>query len=644
MATAARNKLSTARPKRGSAKSASQPKSSARTASRQAQRRATVLTLPVKPRRNPKNAAAEPGNKAQAASLRAGRANASGSADSSAKATQAANDPLRMFGTQAFSLGGSLAQGLQGMGNLSWPEHFLSRVQDDYLRQVQQWWDDIVLRRSNPVPEDKRFASEHWAQQPMAAFMAAMYLLNAQTLSRMAEGLQGDDTAKARMKFAVQQWVEAACPANYLALNPEALNLALQTKGESLKLGLQHLLQDLAKGQLSQTDEARFEVGKNLAITPGSVVFENELFQLIEYRAQTAQVHQRPLLMVPPCINKFYILDLQPGNSLVEYAVAQGFRVFMVSWINPKEDLAQKTWDDYTEDGVIRAIDVVRDISGQDTINTLGFCIGGTLLAAALSVLQGRGRDVAESMTLLTAFLDFSNTGVMDVFIDEAMVKMRELTIGAQSPDRGGMMHGRDLATTFSFLRPTDLVWNYVVGNYLKGTTPPAFDLLYWNADSTNLPGPMYCWYLRNTYLENNLVVPGKVRVCGQPIHFQRLRMPTFIYGSKEDHIVPWDSAYASTQILRGPKTFVLGASGHIAGVINPPAKNKRHYWTSTKLTQSAPDWFASAREHPGSWWPQWTEWLASHSGPMVKAPKGEGNRHFKPLEAAPGRYVKARA
>ncbi len=531
---------------------------------------------------------------------------------------------------------------MQAMGSLSWPPEVMSSLQQDYVRQAQQLWDSAVSRGQVAL-SDKRFAAQPWGEQPMAAFTAAMYLLNARTLQRMAESVQGDAKTRARIRFAVQQWVEAACPANYLALNPEALDLAVKTQGESLQQGLQHLLEDLAKGHLSQSDEAQFEVGRNLAVTPGSVVFENEFFQLIEYRAQTAKVHAKPLLMVPPCINKYYILDLQPGNSLVEYAVSQGFRVFMVSWVNPDETLARKGWDDYVEHGVIRAIDAVRDISGQDTINTLGFCIGGTLLGVALSVLQGRGREVADSVTLLTSFLDFSNTGVLDVFIDEAAVRLREITIGAQSPVGGGLMHGADLATTFSFLRPTDLVWNYVVGNYLKGGTPPAFDLLYWNADSTNLPGPMYCWYLRHTYLENNLVVPGKVHCCGQAVALQKLRMPAFIYGSREDHIVPWDSAYASTQILRGPKTFVLGASGHIAGVINPPARNKRSYWTSERLGPDAPQWLETAQEHPGSWWPQWSAWLAKHSGALVKASAREGNRQYRPIEPAPGRYVRVK-
>jgi polyhydroxyalkanoate synthase len=362
----------------------------------------------------------------------------------------------------------------------------------------------------------------------------------------------------------------------------------------------------------------------------------------------TSKVHEVPFLFVPPCINKFYILDLQPDNSLVRYALLQGHRVFMVSWVNADESLAKASWDDYVEHGVMQAIETTREIAGVDQINALGFCVGGTLLATALATLAARGEKPVASLTLLTTFLDFANTGTMDIFVDEAMVRMREMTLGPSSPQGGGLMKGGDLAATFSFLRANDLVWNYVVGNYLKGEMPPAFDLLYWNSDSTNLPGPMYSWYLRNTYLENKLVQPGAVTVCGEPLDLSLIDVPTFIYGSREDHIVPWDGAYASTRVVSGPKTFVLGASGHIAGVINPPEKKKRNYWTNTKLAQRLPeqaqDWLATAQEHPGSWWPVWAEWLGKQAGDMVAAPKQAGDRRHPPIEAAPGRYVLRKA
>jgi polyhydroxyalkanoate synthase len=355
-------------------------------------------------------------------------------------------------------------------------------------------------------------------------------------------------------------------------------------------------------------------------------------------------VHERPMLMVPPCINKFYIMDLQPDNSLIRYTVEQGHRTFVVSWRNPDVSLADKTWDDYIEDAAIRAIDVVQELSGANTINTLGFCVGGTILATALAVLAARGKQPAESVTLLTTLLDFSDTGVLDLFVDEAGVKLREMTLGQQSPTGPGLLKGQELATTFSFLRPNDLVWNYVVGNYLKGEAPPAFDLLYWNGDATNLPGPMYCWYLRHTYLHDDLKQPGKLTVCGEKLDLARIKAPVFIYGSREDHIVPWKSAYASTRVMSGKKRFVLGASGHIAGVINPPAKKKRNYWTSAALPADADAWFAGATEVPGSWWPDWAGWLKPLSGALVTAPKAPGSRKFAPIEPAPGRYVLQKA
>jgi len=433
-------------------------------------------------------------------------------------------------------------------------------------------------------------------------------------------------------------------PSNYLALNPEAQQLALKTQGQSLAAGMKQLMGDAGKGHVSQTDVTAFEVGRNVATTEGSVVFENELFQLIEYKPLGAKVHERPMLMVPPCINKFYIMDLQPENSLIRYTVEQGHRTFVVSWRNPDASLADKTWDDYIEDAAIRAITVVQDITGAKTINTLGFCVGGTILATALAVLAARGQQPAQSVTLLTTLLDFSDTGILDLFIDEPGVKLREMTLGSQAPAGPALLKGQELATTFSFLRPNDLVWNYVVGNYLKGEAPPAFDLLYWNGDATNLPGPMYCWYLRHTYLQDELKQPGKLTVCGEKLDLTSIKAPVFIYGSREDHIVPWKAAYASTQVMSGKKRFVLGASGHIAGVINPPAKKKRNYWTNSALPASADAWFDTATEHPGSWWSDWAGWLKPLSGALVAAPKAPGGARYKPIEPAPGRYVKQKA
>ncbi len=532
-----------------------------------------------------------------------------------------------------------LAESLKGFAGFDLPAGALAALQTSYVRQAAELWNRAAAPGDRGAAlSDRRFAADEWLANPSSTYLASLHLLNARTLLELAEHVKADEKTRQRIRFAVQQWADATAPSNYLALNPEAQHKALETRGQSLAQGMQRLWHDVQQGHVSQTDESGFEVGRNVASSPGSVVFENELFQLVEYAPLTPQVHERPLLIVPPCINKFYILDLQPDNSFVRHAVSQGHRVYMLSWVNADESIADKTWDDYIEDGVIRAIGEVQAISRQATINTLGFCIGGTLLACGLAVLAARGEKAAESMTLLTSFLDFSDTGVLDLFVDENMVRMRESALGQH-----GLLEGKELARTFSFLRPNELVWNYVVGNYLKGETPPPFDLLYWNSDSTNLPGPMYCWYLRHTYLENNLVKPDKLTVCGEKLDLRRLDMPAFIYASREDHIVPWHSAYGSAHVLSGKTQFVLGASGHIAGVINPPQKNKRSHWVSSKLPPTAEAWLDGAVEHPGSWWPAWLAWLAPRAGARVAAPKKPGDRAHPALEPAPGRYVRVR-
>ena len=517
----------------------------------------------------------------------------------------------------------------------------LLEIQQSYLQQAGDLWNSGISAESaqlKPVA-DRRFAGEAWNSNPVSHFCAASYMINAQALMGLAEAVEGDEKTRARVRFAVEQWLAASAPSNFLALNAEAQKKALDTQGQSIAQGLQNLMHDMRQGHVSMTDESVFEVGKNVATTEGAVVFENEFFQLLEYKPLTAKVHAKPFLLVPPCINKFYILDLQPDNSLIRYAVAQGHRTFVVSWRNPDESMQDKTWDDYIEHAAIKAIAVTQEITGAKDINALGFCVGGTILSTALAVLAARGEKPVASLTLLTSLLDFSDTGILDIFIDETAVKFREMQMGS-----GGLLKGQDLASTFSFLRPNDLVWNYVVGNYLKGETPPPFDLLYWNSDSTNLPGPFYAWYLRNTYFENSLVKRGKLTVCGEKIDLSKLDMPAYIYGSREDHIVPIGGAYASTQVLKGPKRFVMGASGHIAGVINPPAKKKRSHWIGDKLPVSHQAWLADATEHAGSWWPDWAAWLKRHAGPQIAAPKSYGSRKYKALEPAPGRYVKAKA
>ncbi len=511
----------------------------------------------------------------------------------------------------------------------------LQGLQSEFIERATKLWNDSL---SDSIQiKDRRFSSEAWARQPSSKFVAAMYLLNGEFLQKMVHAVKADEKTQARLSFAVEQYVALTSPSNFLPLNPEAMKKALDSDGLSISKGLQNLLHDVQQGHVSMTDESVFAVGKNVALTSGQVVFENPYFQLIEFAPLSDKVFEKPLLLVPPCINKYYILDLKPENSLIRHAVANGHRTFVVSWCNPKEDMAHATWDDYIEHVVLKAIEVTQSIGASKTINALGFCVGGTLLSTALGVLAAKGEQPVASLTLLTTLVDFSNTGVLDVFIDENMVKFRELQYA-----NGGLMSGKDMAQTFSFLRPNDLVWNYVVNNYLKGESPPPFDLLYWNSDATNLPGPLYGWYLRNMYLENLLKEPGALTVCGEALDLSQIKAPVYIYGSREDHIVPIDAAYASTQIFKGKKRFVMGASGHIAGVINPPASKKRSHWVSAKATfpSDLQGWVASSKEVPGSWWDDWMGWLSQYAGKPVQAPKKQGNKIFKPLEPAPGRYV----
>jgi len=522
---------------------------------------------------------------------------------------------------------------------LSFDPEKVKELQTQYINEATELWNQSL--QGAPQVKDRRFSADAWATDPMAAFAAATYLLNTRTLMALTDAAQTDPKTKARIQFAVEQWAAAVAPSNFLAFNAEAQKKAIETQGESIAKGMQNLLKDMQKGHVSMTDESVFEVGKNVATSEGKVVFENDYFQLLEYKPLTGKVFERPFLLIPPCINKFYILDLQPANSFIRYAVNEGHRTFVVSWRNPDASMSYTTWDDLISHVAIKAIHVVQEIAGSEQINALGFCVGGTILSTALGVLAARDEHPVASATLLTTLVDFQDTGVLDVFIDEAFVQYREAQFA-----NGGLMKGQDMASTFSFLRPNDLVWNYVVGNYLKGETPPPFDLLYWNSDATNLPGPMYAWYLRNTYLENNLIKPGKTEVCGEKLDLRKVNIPMYIYGSREDHIVPIGGSYASTQVFPGKKRFVMGASGHIAGVINPPAAKKRSYWTGPagKFPKNAKAWQGTASEHVGSWWPDWSAWLKPHAGKQIAAPKKYGNVKHKAIENAPGRYVKARA
>jgi len=524
----------------------------------------------------------------------------------------------------------------------------LIRLQKEFAANHMALWTSMLYRkpgeRSEPViaPEagDKRFSSPEWSNSPMFDYLRQSYLINSSFLRQVTDSVPlTDERAKGRLQFLTRQYIDALAPSNFGATNPEFIRTAIDTEGKSITRGIQNMLADFEKGRVSMTDETVFEVGRELAITPGAVIFENDLFQLIQYAPLTEKVAQTPFLIVPPCINKYYILDLQAENSFVRYVIEQGHTVFLMSWKNAGPEDANKTWDDYVERGPLTALEVVRKITKVQKPNVLGFCVGGTILASALAVARARGEDPVASVTFLTTLLDFSDTGEIGCLIDEASVQTRENTIG-----KGGLLRGQELANVFSFLRANDLVWQYVVGNYLKGGTPKAFDLLHWNSDATNLPGPFLAWYLRNMYLENNLRQPGRLTVAGQKIDLGKIDVPAYFFAAREDHIVPWSTSYLGRALLGGDTTFVLGASGHIAGTINPVTKNRRSYWVNPAKISSPDEWLASAQEHPGSWWAHWIEWLNKFAGRQVAARGRLGSAQYEPIEPAPGRYVKVRA
>jgi len=490
-----------------------------------------------------------------------------------------------------------------------------------------------------PLPGDRRFRAAAWSEQPFFALLKQSYLLYADYLRELAHLAPLPAADKQRLEFATRQYLDAIAPTNFAATNPDVLARAVATEGASLVQGLRNLADDAQKGRISMTDARAFAVGRNLAITPGSVVFRNELIELIQYDATTPTVYRRPLVIVPPCINKYYILDLKPENSFVAHAVGQGHTVFVVSWRNIPPKLGGLTWDDYLELGVLTAIRLAQEIAGSKTVNALGFCVGGTLLACALAVLAARRSACVASATLLTTMLDYADPGEIGVYISREFLAAREPQLLA-----GQRVPGSELASAFASLRANELVWNYVVGNYLKGETPPAFDLLYWNGDSANLPGPMYAYYLRNLYLDNRLREPGTLTMAGAPIDLSRVSMPVYVYASRDDHIVPWRSAYRTTALVGGDVTFVLGASGHIAGVVNPPQPPRRNYWTNDLITEAPDEWFARADLVAGSWWPHWARWLAESGGTKRRGPHAVGSDAHPALEPAPGGYVRATA
>jgi polyhydroxyalkanoate synthase len=524
--------------------------------------------------------------------------------------------------------------------------------------QMQLWQDQLglwraMLKRSRgepaaPVIEpergDRRFKDQAWNDELLFDYLKQSYLLTARWLRGLVREVDGLPRAEQdKVEFYTRQFVSAMAPTNFALTNPAVLKKAQETGGQNLLEGLKHLLADLERGrgrlQISMTDQTAFEVGKNVATTPGKVVFQTELMQLIQYDPGTEQVHERPLLIVPPWINKFYILDLQPRNSFIKHAVDQGHTVFVISWVNPSQALAQKDFADYLLEGPLAALEAIERATGAAEVNILGFCIGGILTAATLGYLahKGEGRRI-RSATFLTALFDFEQVGEVGVFIDEDQVASM-----ARHIQEKGYLEGHHMADMFAMMRENDLIWSFVVNNYLLGREPPPFDLLYWNADSTRLPATMLLFYLREVYLHNRLKQPGGLHLDSIPIDLTAVTTPTYLMAAKEDHIAPWQSCYPGTQLFRGPRRFVLAASGHVAGVINPPAAGKYGHWTNAKLPADPEAWLAGATWHDGSWWPDWHRWLARHGGKNVPArPVGAGK--LKPLEDAPGSYVKVRA
>ncbi len=551
-------------------------------------------------------------------------------------------DTVKQFGDALGSFAGVAGKASNPLAQFFFPAAMIADLQREYLKLLWRFWKAPFVQTGGsnaPVGADKRFKDKDWEEQPYYELLKHSYLLGAKQLRDFADLAQVDDKTKLQLRFYARQYIDAISSSNFPATNPEVIRKAIETRSASLTRGMTNLIDDLQKGRITRVDELAFEVGGNLAVTPGSVVFENELIQLIQYSPQTAEIEKTPLFVVPPCINKYYLLDLGTGNSLIEYAVAQGHQVFLISWRSAVPETSHLTWDNYLELGPLKAIDVVLDITGVERAHAVGFCVGGTLLSCAAAVMAARRQDKLATITLLTTMLDFSDTGEIGLLIDEPSVALREATIG-----NGGILPGNELALTFGTLRANDLIWRYVVDNYLKGATPDAFDLLFWDSDFVSLPGPMYCWYARNTYLENNIRVPAKTTQCGVSVDLSKIQVPAYLLGSREDHIVPWKTAYLTKDLLGGDARFILAASGHIAGVINPPSRNKRSHWLNDDLGSDPQGWLEGAQEIPGSWWPDWDNWLKHHSSGTIPAPAQPGNQQYRPIEPAPGRYVKLKS
>jgi len=517
------------------------------------------------------------------------------------------------------------------------------QIQRRYWQAQEDLWRRLRAAGSaEPVIQaersDRRFSARAWAEQPFFDYLRQSYLLYSRFVMELAEASALDGQAKAKLLFFTRRYLDAISPANFAATNPEVMKLVADTGGENLARGLRNLLADLAKGRLTLADEEAFEVGRNLAVTPGAVVFENEVMQLLQYAPLTETVHERPLLIVPPCISKYYMLDLRPENSFVRYCVAEGHTVFLMSWRNPSQELGHLTWEDYVCKGVMTALDVTLDVAGAASANALAFCVGGALLANAVAVLRAQDDDRIASLTLLATLLDYRDSGDLGTLIDEPYALARETGLA-----RGGVVPGWEIGMSFASLRANEFIWTAVIDKYLKGEAVRPIDLLYWTNDQPNLPGAWFIYYIRNMYLENNLARAGRLKLCGTPIDLGRIDVPAYVFGARDDHIVPWKCTYASIGLLGGEVEYVLGASGHVAGVINPPAACKRNHWVGGERGDDAEHWLATAERRGGSWWPHWSAWLAPWSGPRVPARSALGNARFPEIEPAPGRYVRAR-
>ena len=517
----------------------------------------------------------------------------------------------------------------------------------DYLtlwqNTTRRFWGDEVKPIIDEDPKDRRFKDEAWRENEVFDFIRQSYLLSARYFTNVAHAAEDLDPKTAqKVDFYTRQFVDAMSPSNFLMTNPEVLRRTAETGGENLLRGLQNLLSDLERGKgklrIRMTDESKFRIGENIAVSPGKVVFQNDLMQLIQYAPATEKVLKRPLLIVPPWINKFYILDLRPKNSFVRWAVSQGHTVFMVSWVNPEERLAEKTFEDYMSEGVYAALDAIQEATGEKAVNAIGYCLGGTLLASALAHMAAKRDTRIKSATFFTTMLDFAEAGELSVFIDEEQLQSLE-----ERMSKRGYLEGSEMATTFNMLRSNDLIWSFVVQNYLLGQEPFPFDLLYWNNDSTRMPAAMHSFYLRHMYQANDLVKPGGITLGGVPLDLRKIKVPAYFLSTREDHIAPWKSTYRGTQLLSGPMRFVLAASGHIAGVANPPEAGKYSHWISNSLPAEPEQWLSSATELSGSWWPDWQRWVTGLDKAQVPA-RDPATGGLPVLEDAPGSYVKVMA